>query len=150
MSLKQYLDFMQTRKDRRPESEYLDKFVARLPADKKARFRQLGLQYDREYSILRHDIAKELGLNQSQVDSMIVKLESLFVEGYGKADQFWLNLDRGGSDQAAYAARGKLLAEYDAKERQSILDALTPAQRAKWRQMIGKDVPEIQPSRGFG
>jgi hypothetical protein len=150
MSLKEYLDFMQARRDRRPESEYLDKFVARLPTDKKARFLQLGLQYDREFSILRHDVAKELGLSQTKIDSMLVQLETLFVEGYAKADKFWLNLDHGGSDQVAYADRGKVLSDYDAKERQSILNALTPAQREKWRVMLGKEVPEIQPTRVFG
>lgn len=150
-TLKEYLA-VQKESRGKPSNPYaLKKLISRLTPFQKKILRQYELQYDREYSILRHDICAELGIEPAISDKMRLRLEEIDVEARRKADKLWLSVDPASQPtQSDYLSRGSILETADLEKRLSILTFMTAAQKKKWVEMLGKPLPEIQPSRSFG
>jgi hypothetical protein len=150
LSLKQYLAFMEKRRAGRSEGELQRELLARLNPEQRKRLYQYGVQYDREYSILRHDVARSIGLKQATLDKINLRLFTLEVEAHDKADIYWIRLDKNPNDSSVRSDRERTLSRYDEFKRKAILDALTSGQIKMWRQLMGKQLPDIQPKRFFG
>lgn len=149
-TLKEYLA-VQKESRGNPSNAYAQKKVlSGLTPSQRKILRQYELQYDREYSILRHDICAELGIEPTVSDKMRLRLEEIEVEAQRKADKLWLTVDPASQPtQSDYLSRGSILEAGDLAKRLSILTFMTTAQKKMWVEMLGKPLPEIQPSRGY-
>ena len=150
-SLKEYLEIQRETQGRPLNPRALSKLIARLKPAQLKKLRQYELQYDREYSVLRHDVARELGIDRGTVDRMRLRLEEIEVKSRREADKLWLTADPSGQPSSqSYEARGRVLDAADQEKRRAILELMTVEQKKRWGQMLGKPLPEIQPSRSFG
>lgn len=149
-TLKEYLAIQKESRGDQFKAHALKKLLSRLTPSQLKILRGYELQYDREYSILRHDICAELGIEPSVSDKMRLRLEEIDVEAQRKADKLWLTVDPASQPtQSDYLSRGSILEAADLEKRLSILTFMAAAKKKKWLEMLGKPLPEIQPSRGY-
>ncbi|MBC8063381.1 MAG: hypothetical protein H7Y17_01000 [Chlorobia bacterium] len=150
-SLKQHLEILKESRALKSSPRMTARVISRLTESQKAILRQYELQYDREYSILRHDVATQLNLGAGVTDRIRLRLEELEVEAHRKADLEWVKLDGPqAQSQAVSSNRGAILEECDRNKRKAILYFLSAQQRNQWKEMIGTPLQEIQPGRGYG
>lgn len=94
------------------------------------RYRELDLQFARAQAVLRPDISKELGLNETQINRIreilrqnMEQMREQFQQGGGQRDPQAMA-------QAREANRKKL--------NDSVLGVLNASQKDKWQKMLGK------------
>lgn len=150
-SLKQYLAIQKEMNELRRNPTKLLAFIASLTPSQRAMLRRYEIQYDREYSVLRHDVAAELGIDAGLADRIRLRIEEIDAEAQRKGGLEWNKLDQpNANEQEIDKARRAILGRADAEKRKAILYMLSASQKAKWRSIVGKPLDEIQPTRHFG
>jgi len=109
------------------------------------RFKQLELQRMGPSAILRPSVAKELGVTEQQ-QAKVRELQQ-------KQGEEMRSMFQGGFQQMSQEERqqlGQKLQEMRKKNEEAILGVLTPAQKTKWTEMLGKPFkfPEMGPGMG--
>jgi len=113
-----------------------------LEPDQMKRLKQLQLQREGVFAIGRPDIAKQLGLSEEQVGKVRELIASLRPDRAKMRELFQQGRD---AVRKYFAEREQRRKEVEKK----ILEVLTPEQRKKWEQMIGKPFEFPRPERGF-
>ncbi len=106
-----------------------------LNETQRKRLRELELQWQGPFALTDPELAKQVGLNEEQQ----AKIRGIIQEAFQSV--------RGQPGQP-----GERMQEFQKAREQAekkILEVLTPAQREKWQQMLGKPF-EFQGGRGFG
>jgi hypothetical protein len=106
--------------------------ISGLTQAQRLRLDQIGLQYQGAMALLRCDIVSALGLDDALIDSLVLKV--------GDMQRQDMDLQSGGGH---LSERRKL---WDDRDRM-LLGTLSPAQRSKWKALLGVPLPEIHPLR---
>lgn len=103
-----------------------------LNETQRKRLRELELQWQGPFALMDPEVAKQVGLTEEQQ----AKIRGIIQEAF----------------QSVRGQPGERMQEFQKAREQAekkILEVLTPAQREKWQQMLGKPF-EFQGGRGFG
>lgn len=109
-----------------------------------------GLQKDGIFSVLRHDVAQTVGLNEAQIDDITITLGKLYLDAYEEAGEYWWLLKREEEKPRIAGLRRAVFDRYEAQARKMIRGKLTDSQRAKWDTLVGKPIPGVTALNHFG
>lgn len=150
-SLKQHLAIQKMDRAQKNLAATIRSLIDGLSTSQREMLQGFELQYDREYSILRPDVSSQLGLDRGTVDRILLRLQEIEVEASKKREDLWVKQEKEGlSEQIVRDRQGDVMRTAEETKRKTILYFLTAAQKAKWHKMLGKPLPEIQPSRHYG
>jgi|GEM_PF-5759079 len=107
------------------------------------------LQREASFSVLRHDVADMIGLNDAGVGRILISVEKIAVEAQDQADEYWWLLKQRDSGAQIAALREKIFRDYELKARKAILDNLSPSQLAKWQRLEGPPVAGLKTRNHF-
>lgn len=150
-SLRQHLDIQKMTPRSGNNANLIVSIVKNLSHAQRKKLKSYGLQYDREYSILRPDISSEIGLDRQTVDKILLRIAEIDADAHTKSDAVWIAEEKKDIiSEEVSNRRQEILQSADEAKRKSILDFLSVKQKKKWNDMLGKPVPGIQPTRYYG